>query len=59
MTERETDPLVRYKKYVEQHNIKGILKDCVSTLCLHGPDNPYQFFADYFTKLNEVTDTSI
>lgn len=52
-SKEDEDPLVRVKQYVESHNIKGILKDCVAALCTSSPENPYAFFADYFTRLNE------
>jgi len=49
----DEDPLIRYKYYVETHNIKAILKDCVAALCISSPANPHAFFAEYFRKLNE------
>lgn len=49
----EKDPLVRYKEYIEKHHIKGILKDCLTALCVKSPENPYVFFSSYFDKLNE------
>lgn len=53
MSKEDEDPLVRVKQYVESHNIKGILKNCVAALCTNSPDNPYAFFAEYFARLNE------
>lgn len=52
-SKEDEDPLVRVKQYVESHNIKGILKDCVAALCTNSPENPYAFFAEYFSRLNE------
>jgi len=53
MASSEEDPLRRYRHYVEHHNIKTILKDCVASLCINTPDNPYAYLAEYFDKLNQ------
>ncbi|XP_053203765.1 cAMP-dependent protein kinase regulatory subunit-like [Panonychus citri] len=39
--------------YVQRHNIQGILKECIVSLCVSRPENPIKFLREYFQKLEK------
>jgi hypothetical protein len=41
--------------YVDRHNVKTLLKDCIVQLCLNKPENPVSFLKQHFEKLEKVT----
>jgi cAMP-dependent protein kinase regulator len=40
--------------YVDKHNVKTLLKDCIVQLCLNKPENPVSFLKHHFEKLEKV-----
>jgi cAMP-dependent protein kinase regulator len=48
----EQEQLASCEAYVKQHNIQALVKDAIVQLCLHKPDNPSQFLAQYFNKIH-------
>jgi hypothetical protein len=47
------------ENYVDKHNIKNLLKDCIVQLCLHKPENPISFLRQHFEKLDKVCNKNI
>lgn len=41
--------------YVQRHDIQGIMKECIVSLCVSRPDNPIKFLREYFQKLEKVS----
>ena len=41
--------------YIAKHDIQNLLRDCIVQLCLKKPNNPIQFLATYFDKLDSQT----
>lgn len=39
--------------YVQRHDIQGIMKECIVSLCVSRPDNPIKFLREYFQKLEK------
>ena len=50
----EKDIMKECEEYVNQHNVKNILKDCIVQLCLNKPENPISFLKIYFQNLENV-----
>jgi cAMP-dependent protein kinase regulator len=40
--------------YVKDHNIQQLLKDCIVSLCVARPDNPYAFLKRHFEALEKA-----
>lgn len=41
--------------FVNKHNIKDLLKDCIVQLCLKKPENPITFLRQHFERLEKVS----
>lgn len=50
----EDQTLKECESYVNKHNIKELLKDCIVQLCLKKPENPISFLRQHFEKLDKV-----
>jgi hypothetical protein len=51
----EDQTLKECESYVNKHNVKELLKDCIVQLCLKKPDNPISFLRQHFEKLDKVS----
>lgn len=51
----EDQTLKECETYVNKHNVKELLKDCIVQLCLKKPDNPISFLRQHFERLDKVT----
>lgn len=52
-TSHDDHTLRECEAYVNKHNIKDLLKDCIVQLCLRKPDNPITFLRQHFEKLEK------
>lgn len=55
-TPAEDQTLKECESYVNKHNVKELLKDCIVQLCLKKPENPISFLRQHFEKLDKVID---
>lgn len=39
------------EQYISDHDIQGLLRNCIVQLCLNKPDQPVSFLSEYFDKL--------
>lgn len=53
-TPAEDQTLKECESYVNKHNVKELLKDCIVQLCLKKPENPISFLRQHFEKLDKV-----
>lgn len=53
-TPAEDQTLKECESYVNKHNVKELLKDCIVQLCLKKPENPISFLRQHFEKLDKI-----
>lgn len=53
-TPAEDQTLRECESYVNKHNVKELLKDCIVQLCLKKPENPISFLRQHFERLDKV-----
>lgn len=54
-TPAEDQTLRECESYVNKHNVKELLKDCIVQLCLKKPENPISFLRQHFERLDKVS----
>lgn len=52
-TPAEDQTLRECESYVNKHNVKELLKDCIVQLCLKKPENPISFLRQHFERLDK------
>ncbi|CAF0762704.1 unnamed protein product [Brachionus calyciflorus] len=50
----EDHTLKECEAFVNKHNIKDLLKDCIVQLCLKKPENPISFLRQHFERLEKI-----
>lgn len=55
----EDQTLRECESYVNKHNVKELLKDCIVQLCLKKPENPISFLRQHFERLDKVIFPSV
>ena len=50
----DDNTLKECEAYVNKHNVKELLKDCIVQLCLRKPEHPITFLKQHFERLEKV-----
>jgi hypothetical protein len=53
-TSGDDNTLKECEAYVNKHNVKELLKDCIVQLCLRKPEHPITFLKQHFERLEKV-----
>jgi len=53
-TPGDDNTLKECEAYVNKHNVKELLKDCIVQLCLRKPEHPITFLKQHFERLEKV-----